>query len=79
MKCYLVVSSEPFGDFVEVLLCTTDFKSVSDFLRENTWDENDNLRIQVWSNSHITEIYEYNAEAKQLTELWSEVDMKEVE
>ena len=35
MNSYIVVSSEPFEDFVEFLLCTTEFKSVSDFLRGN--------------------------------------------
>lgn len=79
MNCYIVVSSEPFSDFVEILLCTTEFKKVSEFLRGNKWNEDDNIRVQVWSNSHIIIIYEYNVVSKQLEEMWSEVEMEEVE
>ena len=79
MNSYIVVSSEPFEDFVEILLCTTEFKSVSEFLRENKWSEEDNIRVQVWRDSHITIIYEYNVISKQLEEMWSEVEMEEVE
>ena len=79
MNSYIVVSSEPFEDFVEILLCTTEFKSVSEFLRGNKWSEEDNIRVQVWRDSHITIIYEYNVVSKQLEEMWSEVEMEEVE
>ena len=79
MNSYIVVSSEPFEDFVEILLCTTEFKSVSEFLRENKWSEDDNIRVQVWRDSHLTIIYEYNVISKQLEEMWSEVEMEEVE
>ena len=79
MNSYIVVSSEPFEDFVEILLCTTEFKSVSEFLRGNKWSEDDNIRVQVWRDSHITIIYEYNVISKQLEEMWSEVEMEEVE
>lgn len=79
MNCYIVVSSEPFSDFVEILLCTTEFKKVSDFLRGNKWHEEDNLRVQVWCDSSLVEIYEYNVLTKQLEELWSEVETEEVE
>ena len=78
MNCYIIVSSEPFSDFVEILLCTTEFKSVSEFLRGNKWSEDDNIRVQVWNNSHIIIIYEYNVISKQLEELWSEVETEEV-
>lgn len=76
MNCYIVVSSEPFSDFVEILLCTTEFKKVSDFLRGNKWHEEDNLRVQVWCDSSLVEIYEYNVLTKQLEELWSEKEVK---
>ena len=79
MNSYIVVSSEPFEDFVEILLCTTEFKSVSEFLRGNKWSEEDNIRVQVWRDSHLTIIYEYNVISKQLEEMWSEVEMEEVE
>ena len=79
MNSYIVVSSEPFEDFVEILLCTTEFKSVSEFLRGNKWSEEDNIRVQVWRDSHLTIIYEYNVISKQLEELWSEVETEEVE
>ena len=79
MNCYIVVSSEPFSDFVEILLCTTEFKKVSEFLRGNKWSEDDNIRVQVWRDSHLTIIYEYNVISKQLEELWSEVETEEVE
>ena len=79
MNCYIVVSSEPFDDFYEILLCTTEFKSVSEFLRGNKWSEEDNIRVQVWRDSHLTIIYEYNVISKQLEELWSEVETEEVE
>lgn len=79
MNCYIVVSSEPFSDFVEILLCTTEFKSVSQFLRENEWHKEDNIRIQVWRGNTLIDIYEYNVLTKQLEELWSEIEMKEVE
>ena len=78
MNSYIVVSSEPFEDFVEILLCTTEFKSVSEFLRGNKWSEDDNIRVQVWRDSHITIIYEYNVISKQLEEMWSEVETEEV-
>ena len=79
MNCYIVVSSEPFSDFVEILLCTTEFKSVSQFLRENEWHKDDNIRVQTWCGNTLIDIYEYNVLTKQLEELWSEVEMKEVE
>ena len=79
MNSYIIVNSEPFEDFVEILLCTTEFKSVSEFLRENKWSEDDNIRVQVWRDSHITIIYEYNVISKQLEEMWSEVETEEVE
>ena len=79
MNSYIIVNSEPFEDFVEILLCTTEFKSVSEFLRGNKWSEDDNIRVQVWRDSHITIIYEYNVISKQLEEMWSEVEMEEVE
>ena len=79
MNSYIIVNSEPFEDFVEILLCTTEFKSVSEFLRANKWSEDDNIRVQVWRDSHITIIYEYNIISKQLEEMWSEVEMEEVE
>ena len=79
MNSYIIVNSEPFEDFVEILLCTTEFKSVSEFLRGNKWSEDDNIRVQVWRDSHITVIYEYNVISKQLEEMWSEVEMEEVE
>ena len=61
------------------ILCTTEFKSVSEFLRWNKWSEDDNIRVQVCKDSHITIIYEYNVVSKQLEEMWSEVEMEEVE
>ena len=79
MNSYIIVNSEPFEDFVEILLCTTEFKSVSEFLRGNKWSEEDNIRVQVWRDSHLTIIYEYNVISKQLEEMWSEVEMEEVE
>ena len=79
MNSYIIVNSEPFEDFVEILLCTTEFKSVSEFLRGNKWSEDDNIRVQVRRDSHLTIIYEYNVISKQLEEMWSEVEMEEVE
>lgn len=79
MNSYIIVNSEPFEDFVEILLCTTEFKSVSEFLRGNKLSEDDNIRVQVWRDSHLTIIYEYNVISKQLEEMWSEVEMEEVE
>lgn len=77
MKCFVVTSSEPFSDFVEILMCGVEFKEITNFLTNNEWHKEDNIRVQVWEGGHLIDYYEFDCETKQLVELWSEKGVEE--
>ena len=77
MKCFIVTSSEPFSEFVEIITCNTDFQEVTNFLLNNKWHKEDNIRVQVWEEGHLTDYYDFDCETRQLNELWSEKEVEE--
>ena len=77
MKCFIVTSSEPFSDFVEIITCNTDFQEITNFLLSNKWHKEDNIRVQVWEEGHLTDYYDFDCETRLLNELWSEKEVEE--
>lgn len=67
MRVYIITTSEPFEDGVQIIKVYTEFKQVSEFLRGCS-DDFDNLRLQVWLDGKLKEYYCYEHEVLEL--LW---------
>lgn len=56
-RVFVITESEPFSDSVQIYKVYTDFKMVSNFLRNLEYTSN--VRVQVWDNGSMVEYYSF--------------------
>lgn len=56
-RVFVITESEPFSDSVQIYKVYTDFKMVSNFLRNLEYTNN--VRVQVWNNGSMVEYYSF--------------------
>lgn len=68
-RIFVITESEPFSDSVQIYKVYTDFKLVSNFLRDLEYT--DNVRLQVWDTKGSMIEY-YSFENGRLELMWGE-------